>query len=155
MAKHCNRIGGNQRNNLTMSDKPNYYISNKDLLPEVKKFKRSGEMSEELGEMIMKIAKRYIGKGNFSGYSTDWKEDMVQDAALTCVKGLHNFDPEKSNNPFAYITTICSNAFKHYLKTQKKHRQIKDTCYKNSDVFDSDYTHRGVDYTIISPKKKK
>ncbi len=115
------------------------YVTNKELLPEIIKFKetwceeeKKGEPSEELGRMILLIATRYADKGNFTNYT--WKDDMIGDAVLTCLKYIKNFNPEKSQNPFAYITTICRNAFINHIKKQHRHSEIKDVCYKRHEI---------------------
>jgi DNA-directed RNA polymerase specialized sigma24 family protein len=111
-----------------MSGKKNY-VSNSELLIEIGEYQESDVMSEKLGEYLLRIADQYSSKGSFSGYT--WREDMVGEAVLTCVKYLKNFNREKSNNPFAYITQICRNSFVNYIKIQAKHSGIKDTLYKN------------------------
>jgi len=107
-----------------------YYIRNSDLLPEIVKYKENGCASESLGKMLMTIASNFSSKGSFSGYT--WREDMVSDAVLTCLKYLKNFDEKKSQNAFGYITQICKNAFLTYIKDQNKHSVIKDICYKEA-----------------------
>ena len=121
------------------------YVTNKELLTEIKKYRETcifnvdgkkkfikGKMSEALGEMILKISRGLCSKGNYSGYT--WKEDMIAEGVLTVCKYIHNFDPEKSNNPFAYITQICNHAFKGYLKNQKKHTIIKNAMFEKYNV---------------------
>ncbi len=108
---------------------PKNYINNEDLLIEIDDFHKAGKMSEKLGAMLLNIANQYSSKGSFAGYT--WREDMIGEAMLTCAKYLKNFNREKSNNPFAYITQICRNSFVNYIKMQSKHSQIKDTLYKN------------------------
>jgi len=123
------------------------YVRNKDLLVELDIYKETGVIPEALGEMILAIATNYASKGNFAGYT--WKEDMIGEAALTCVKFIKNFNREKSNNPFAYITQICKNAFISYIKKQQKHSQIKETCYECQDRINGEtffYSYRGIDY---------
>ena len=104
------------------------YVNNKELLQEIDDFQQTEVMSERLGEILLNIAEQYSSKGNFSGYT--WRDDMVGEAVLTCVKYLKNFNREKSNNPFSYITQICYNSFVNYIKIQKKHSTIKDSLYK-------------------------
>lgn len=104
---------------------PNY-VENEELLEEIIKFKKTKIMSDRLGEMILLIAKRFSTIGKFRNYT--WRDDMIADAVLTCVKYCHSFDPKKSTNPHAYITKICLNQFRQYLKKQKKHSTIKDVC---------------------------
>jgi DNA-directed RNA polymerase specialized sigma subunit len=115
--------------------KKNNYVENDILLDELQKYKESGVMSEELGLAILTIASNYANKGNFSGYT--WKDDMIGEAVLTCMKYIHKFDPEKYEkpNPFAYITTICKNAFLMYIKKQQKHSAIKDRLYNSCQEY--------------------
>jgi DNA-directed RNA polymerase specialized sigma24 family protein len=133
-----------------------YYVRNKDLIPEIQKFNESDQISEELGRMLLLIAKNLSNKANFINYT--WKEDMVQEAVLTCCKYLKNFDLEKSKNPFAYITTICSHAFVNYINKQKRHSDIKDTLFHNRQDLEDGYglyQTKAIDYTIMSVDTKK
>jgi len=133
------------------------YIDNKELLAEVIMFKIKGVASEELGRMLLSIANHYCTKGNFSGYT--WKKDMVGDAVLTCLKYLRSFDPAKSSNAFAYTTQICKNAFKSYIKSQKKHMEIRDICYtRYTEIVESGDYHfnqNSIDYRIMADPAKK
>ena len=132
-----------------------YYVRNKDLIPEIEKFNESGQISEELGKMILLIAKNLSNKSNFINYT--WKEDMIQEAVLTCCKYLKNFDLEKSNNPFSYITTICGHAFVNYINKQNRHSEIKDTLFHNREAMEDDfdmYQTKAIDYTLMSDDRK-
>jgi len=122
----------------------NYYITNKELSVELVNYREEGVISEELGEMIISIATNYSNKGSFSSYS--WKRDMISEAVFTCVKYIHNIDPEK--NPFSYITTVCHNAFVNYIRKQKKHSKIKDSCYNNIDKLTDkeNYMEKSINY---------
>lgn len=122
-----------------------YYVNNQDLLDKIKDYKDSDKFSDELGKMIFDIAKNYACKGNFSGYT--WKEDMVSEAVLTCCKYLKNFDADKSNNAFAYITKICHNSFKGYIKKENKHSKIKDILYNGFVEYELIYEEKSIDYT--------
>jgi len=128
-----------------------YYVKNSDLLPHIYEYRETGKVSEELGGYIFKIAYNYANKGSF--YSYTWKEDMVSEAVLTCIKYMYNFDPmaQRRPNPFAYFTTIIHNAFLNYIKKQKKHSKIKDICWKNSYMLDREeiYFIKGINYQIL------
>jgi len=135
-----------------------HYVKNADLLSEIIIFKQTGIATDNLGYMLLSIANNYTTKGNFIGYT--WKNDMVGDAMLTCLKYLKNFDPARSSNAFAYITQIIKNSFLAYLKEQKKHAEIKDTCYKRySELVDKDSDKFGatsaINYEIMAEGKKK
>ena len=62
-----------------------------------------------LGECFLKIATHLSYKPNFVNYM--FREDMISDGIENCVQYIHNFDPEKSKNPFAYFTQIIHYAF--------------------------------------------
>lgn len=127
-----------------MPRKKNNYLSNSEILPEIIQYKETGIASEKYGEIILAIATGLAQKPNFIGYS--WKDDMISFAVLTCLKYSKGFNPEKYNNPFAYLTTICYNAFQAYLNTQKKHSTIKDECYKKQSMISED-PYSAIDYT--------
>lgn len=139
------------------------YIKNENMLNEMKKFKETGEKSEELGKMFLLLAKRYSDKGSFSGYS--WKDDMICEAVLTCIRYMHNFDETvESPNPFAYFSRVIHNSFLNYISNQKKHSAMKDICYKNLDRLIPDVNEEnefsyfnisGIDYQPIRGNKKK
>ena len=57
-----------------------------------------------LGECFLKIATHLSYKPNFVNYM--FREDMISDGIENCVQYIHNFDPEKSKNPFAYFTQV-------------------------------------------------
>lgn len=52
-----------------MSENNNYYVTNEELLPELKDFNQTGIMSEKLGLMVFKISSGLANKGNFSNYT--------------------------------------------------------------------------------------
>jgi DNA-directed RNA polymerase specialized sigma subunit len=133
--------------------KNEFYITNEELLKEVVLFKQRGVMSEELGKMLLTISTHYSSKSNFSGYT--WRQDMISESVLTCVKYLKNFNPEKSSNAFAYITQIIKNSFKLYITDQKKHSVIKDVCHRGFELYQGEnreannYTQKSLDYENI------
>lgn len=128
------------------------YVENEDLLREIKKMKKTGKMSEELGEMLMKIGNGLVNTKSFYGYT--WKEDMVSFGLLTLVKYLKNFDETKYSNPFAYIDTVFKRAFLTYIKQHKKHSEIKDKCWHRHTKFQEDemFSLKGINYEEISDK---
>ena len=139
------------------------YINNESLLKELEICKENDVATEEIGRMLLLLAKRYSERGNFSGYT--WKDDMIGDAVMTCIRYMHNFDPEKQEkpNPFAYFSRIIHNSFLSYISKQKTHSKIKDLCYKNLDFITPDpntdneheyFSISGIDYQPIRGNKK-
>lgn len=88
-------------------------------------------LSETIGKAILDIANRRTYSKNFIGYTQSWKEEMVDDAIETCVRYAHNYNPEKYNNPFAYITQLVTNSIIQRIKIEKAHTYIK---YKSFDL---------------------
>ena len=136
------------------------YVTNKDLLPYIFKYRETGVVSEELGGMILKIAQNFANKGSFHNYT--WKEDMIAEAVYTCLRYIHNFDPIRFEkpNPFAYFTSVTKNAFLNYIHRQKNHSKIKDYCYNTYHLFDIKNDDellgdtKGIDYTILKNNGK-
>jgi len=139
------------------------YINNEKLLKEITIYIKTEVQTEELGRMLLLLAKKYSDKGSFAGYS--WKDDMICEAVLTCLRYMHNFDITVDKpNPFAYFSRIIHNSFLNYISKQKKHSKIKDICYKNIDFItpegdsNNEYTYFdvcGIDYQSIRGNKKK
>jgi len=125
------------------------YVKNKEMLAELRILRESGRISETLGEMFLLIAKNLSNKNNFGGYT--WKDEMISEAVLTCVKYCRNFDPDKSDNPFAYFTKYCYNSFIGYIKKQNRHGSIKQTLYDNKNLVEKDnfYTYKSIDYADL------
>ena len=81
------------------------------------------QIPEYIGECLLMIATRVASKPNFANYT--FREDMVSDAIENCILYMHNFDPKKSQNPFAYFTQIIHYAFIRRIEREKKHSYIK------------------------------
>ena len=54
-----------------------------------------------------------------------FREDMISDGIENCVQYIHNFNPERSQNPFAYFTQIIHYAFLRRIQKEKKQLEIK------------------------------
>jgi len=100
------------------------YLNNKDLLAEVINSKEKGEMSHRLAHMLQTLCARYGRRGNFANYT--YNEDMQAYAMYMLVRTWNSFNPEKSNNPFAFFTQCIKNSFIQYLNSEKRHRNIRD-----------------------------
>jgi hypothetical protein len=55
-----------------------------------------------------------------------YNEDMQSYAMMMLVRTWNSFDPEKSNNPFAFFTQCAKNSFVQYLNQEQRHRQVRD-----------------------------
>jgi len=124
------------------------YLTNKEIIPELEKYKKTGVASEKFGEQLLLLARNLSHKSNFIGYTQDWKEDMISLSVFMCLKYSKNFDTEKSGNAFSYLTKIIYNSFQSYLNTQKKHSNIKKECYNRKD-FVPENPYISIDYQSL------
>lgn len=100
------------------------YLNNKALLEEVKTSKEKGRMSDTLAKMLQLLCSKYAKKGNFVNYS--YNEDMQAYAMMMLVRTWNGFDPERSNNPFAFFTQCIKNSFIQYLNQERRQRDVRD-----------------------------
>lgn len=84
---------------------------------------KAPQIPEYIGECLLMIATRLSNKPNFANYT--FREDMISDAIENCILYMHNFDPKKSQNPFAYFTQIIHYAFIRRIEREKKHSYTK------------------------------
>ena len=61
-----------------------------------------------------------------------FREDMISDGVENCIQYIHNFDPNKSSNPFAYFTQIIHYAFLRRIQKEKKQLEIKSKIIERS-----------------------
>lgn len=111
-----------------------HYVNNADFLAAIVEMKAKVKYAEEnglpkpqvsnyIGECILKIATHLSYKPNFINYS--YRDDMILDGVENCIQYIDNFDPTKSNNPFAYFTQIIYYAFLRRIAKEKKQSYIK------------------------------
>lgn len=122
------------------------YVNNKELLQEIIDWKQRIKdnpnpekvvrMSDKMGLAIMLISEGLSKRFNFSGYTQSWKQEMIDDGIEAAIKGLINFDETKYNNPHAYITQACFNAFIQRIKKERK-EMAKKYSYFVHNVYDS------------------
>ena len=61
---------------------------------------------------------------------------MISDGIENCLQYLHNFNPAKSNNPFAYFTQIIYFAFIRRIQKEKKQVTIKQKLIMDNNYDD-------------------
>jgi hypothetical protein len=114
-----------------------HYINNRDFWDAFVAHRANEELCKEaglpppqlpryIGEAFMQICNKLGFKFNFINYS--YRDEMIGDAIENCVAAAHNFDPNKSTNPFSYFTMVAWNAFIRRIGREKKQAYIK---YKN------------------------
>jgi hypothetical protein len=117
-----------------MTKKKTNYINNPDFLQAMidyrakvaeaeKDNKPKPQVSQYIGKCFLQIATRLSHKPNFINYS--FRDEMICDGIENCMQYIDNFDPDKSNNPFAYFTQIIYFAFLRRIDKEKKQLYIK------------------------------
>tara|TARA_B100001939_G_C16576278_1_gene460763 strand:- start:163 stop:507 length:345 start_codon:yes stop_codon:yes gene_type:complete len=59
---------------------------------------------------------------------------MICDAIENCIQYIGNFNREKSNNAFAYVTQICYYAFLRRIQKEKKQVFIKQQVLSETGI---------------------
>jgi len=136
-----------------------HYVNNKEFLAAIIEYKKQIVDAQEqglpkpripnyIGECFLKIATHLSYKPNFVNYM--FKDDMVCDGIENCVQYINNFNPEKSQNPFAYFTQIIHYAFLRRIQREKKQLEIKNKILERSgydEVFVDNNTLDGNNYS--------
>ena len=122
-----------------------HYVNNKEFLAAMIEYKKSIKMAEKkkqerppvtdyIGSCFLKIANHLSYRPNFINYT--FRDDMISDGIENCLQYLDNFNPEKSNNPFAYFTQIIYYAFIRRIQKEKKQITIKQRMIQESNYDD-------------------
>ena len=136
-----------------------HYVNNKEFLAALIKYREDKEIAllqdkpkppipRYIGECFLKIANHLSFKPNFVNYM--FKEDMISDGIENCVQYIHNFNPEKSQNPFAYFTQIIHYACLRWIQREKRQLEIKNKILERSGysaVFDDNNQIDGSTYS--------
>ena len=136
-----------------------HYVNNKEFLAALIRYQEEIEIARlqdktkpviprYIGECFLKIANHLSFKPNFVNYM--FKEDMISDGIENCVQYIHNFNPEKSRNPFAYFTQIIHYAFLRRIQREKRQLEIKNKIIEKSgyqEVFNDDNKIDGSNYS--------
>ena len=123
--------------------KSEHYVDNKVFLQAMIEYKDKCEKAEKrkrkkppvtnyIGECFLKIANHLSYRPNFINYT--FRDDMISDGIENCLQYLDNFNPKKSNNPFAYFTQIIYYAFIRRIQKEKKQMQVKAKIIANAGV---------------------
>jgi len=148
----------------TRRKRSEHYVNNKEFLAALEVYiaqvnraklndKEPPQIPRYIGECFLKIANHLSYKPNFVNYM--FRDDMISDGIENCVQYIHNFDPEKSRNPFAYFTQIIHYAFLRRIQKEKKQLDIKTKIIERSgfdevmNVDDNAMSGSSSDYNTI------
>ena len=127
---------------MKAKNKP-HYVDNKKFLQAMIEYRDKCKKAEEknrkkpdvtnyIGECFLKIANHLSYRPNFINYT--YRDDMISDGIENCLQYMNNFDPDKSDNPFAYFTQIIYYAFIRRIQKEKKQMQGKARIIANAGV---------------------
>ena len=128
-----------------MSKVPKHYVNNADFLKALIDYRTACDLSKEnstpppsipnyIGECFLKIADHLSRKPNFVSYS--FRDEMISDGIENCLMYFHNFNLDKSKNPFAYFTQIIYYAFLRRIMKEKKQLYVKYKATEQFGIFD-------------------
>lgn len=100
------------------------YLSKGELMGAVMESKKLGRMSDNLARKLQLLTSKYARSAQFARYT--FNDDMQAYAMMMLVRTWNSFNPEKSDNPFAFFTQCIKNSFIQYLNQEKKQRNIRD-----------------------------
>jgi DNA-directed RNA polymerase specialized sigma subunit len=93
------------------------------------------QVTEYLGRCFMMIAESLSRKPYFIGYS--FRDEMVSDALMDCIKYIDKFDAERGTSAFAYFSQICYFAIVRRIKKENNQTKIKSEIVQNlGSLFD-------------------
>lgn len=105
------------------------YINNRDLCEALTQYSQKydpdnrPEVSNYIVQCIQLLTNNYGKRFQFNRYS--YLDEMKADALVDCLKYMHNFNPNKTNNAFAYLTQFIHNAFIRRIKKEQLQQYVK------------------------------
>jgi hypothetical protein len=85
------------------------HVKNRDLREELIKSKAQNELTKETLDMFILMANKFATKFKYV-YPED-REDCISFAIMDCFQYWRGYNPERSQNAFAYVTQIIKNGF--------------------------------------------
>ena len=117
----------NKKTTAHYIDNKQFFAAIKDWKLEVDAAKSAGEpmprCTNYLGECFVKISNHLAYKSNFVNYT--FRDEMILDGIENCLRYADRFNPDKSNNPFAYFTQITYYSFIRRIKKEAKQSETK------------------------------
>lgn len=96
-----------------------------------KKFStKHGEATRKLALSYLKIVDRYGNRGNWRNYT--WIEEMKGQALVRLSQAGLQFNEAKTDNPFAYFTTIINHSFTQILNKEKENISTRNKMIQES-----------------------
>lgn len=122
------------------SENPTHYVDKIKFYEAFVDYKQDKLRAEELEEpkppipnyiceCIMKICNNTSYHHSTINYT--YRDEMVQDAIEICIRYIDNYDPDYSNNAFAYFTQTAKQTFWRRRETERKQHYFKLKTFDN------------------------
>jgi len=136
-----------------------HYVNNKDLLDCIKDYqsrkaaaiadsKTPPRIPEYFGEAVIQIATRFSRRPNFIGYS--FRDEMIADGIEHALIAADKFDPNKSSNPFSYITTMVYFSFIRRIAKEKRQSHIRSRLIQDMPIDSFDVQEQDEDSDFMN-----
>jgi hypothetical protein len=115
-----------------------YYINNNEFYDEIArhletlKTDPNAGIPEAIWIKFHKLTRRIAMLPKFSGYT--YKEEFISDALLLCAMKIDKFNPEKSQNPFAFFTQVITNCYWQAIAGENKEVSKKKSLLALYDI---------------------
>lgn len=110
------------------------YVKNADLRRAIIESKAKDELTPEAIDMLRLMATNYADKLSYA-FDAD-KQDCIAFAIIDCYQYWRRYDPEKSDNAFAYFTQIIKNGFaKGWRKLYGNLPKSKKISISNNNIY--------------------
>lgn len=131
-----------------------HYVNNKDFLAALVEYKVKRKKSEDAGKgqptvpdyigvCIREIATRWTSKPQYASYP--FRDEMISDAIENCFMYLHNFNEEKTQNPFAYFTQIIKFACWRRIEREKEELYVRLKSAQRSPLMHEFHNQQDID----------
>lgn len=107
-----------------------HYLDGDEFREEVIKCQERGRVSERLGEMFRKLCHR--NSGSYIYMDEDDRQDCIANAVLQCVRSYDKYNPETTDNAFAYFTRVAINGLRAGWNKMHRHKSRE---YRLDQIF--------------------
>ena len=94
---------------------------------------------DSIGLQLLTLSTNMAKRREFSGYT--YKEDMIQEGVISCLRCVKNFDHTLGFSAFSYFSQVIYFRFVQIIKKENKQSMIKGKIIENyhfDDFIDSD-----------------
>lgn len=123
------------------ANKTEFYVDPKEFDQQILNYYQTGILTDELANMVSKIAHKLSYASNFINYS--YREEMVGDGVIRMFKALMSkkYSHDKGTNPFSYFTRIAFNAFRNRIKKEKHMHETHERYQTEYLAFSENYNN--------------